>query len=473
MARKFRSMLIPVFSTTVFGYCIFAILSFMGQNAAESYNFFVAFVCAVVSAVINLRFSLRERSLVSVFALNGILIVLTVFLVFAASNNIEGFWPHAIACICVAAPILHGFLLTRNSVSLNTMLLYCEFSIVGTAVLLALQLGDMTVPPVMNGISVAALILNLFMLASLRVSGPAKKTEGGRKTVERGALLAGGLVGIIFAAVLVAVLLLPVTRGAIFTAADATGAFFVMAGEAIERFFFFLFSLFPQGAAGGAAGGGTNPGVQGGGDSSVAINWNLSPYILIACAVLAVVIIAVLFRRLRKKKLEAVKPPAFFYEEDESETLSLSHALQALRALAARFRAWLYFQKCRASRRGTYEEAFLRISRRAKRRGFRRGAAETPHAYLCRIAALLPSERDTGGPSEQSLFGLPEQGLSRLSEPRTSGPFAELLGAISAAVDVRLYSGESGDYVSVTVSEAETLSRFLAAVGKLRASANA
>ena len=437
--RAFRYMLIPVFATTVFAYCLFAVLSFMGRHEVALYNFPIACACAFISAAINCRFARRERSIASVAVLNTVLIVAAGFFVFSAPNDIEGFWLLVIAAVCVMAPIIHGLLLVREPMKANTMLLYCELSIIGTIILLALQIGDMDVPALTNGLSIAALILNIFMLSVLRVSGPAKKPEGGRKSAERGAFLISLIVGTVFAAVIIAVLLLPASRGAVFAAGYATRDFFIVVGSGLDRFFRFLVSLIPPPplpaeflpAEADAAGLG---GFEGEGIAEM--DPRIGILVFLICAAVALVAAVALLIRFRRKKIGRLKNLVLMYEEEDGGGWPF---MRGLLALPGRLKAWLQYRKCLMARHGTYEEAYIRITRHARRRGFRRGISETPRAFLGRLDAMAGAG---------------------------TGP---LLDTISAAVDSRLYSGRNPGYVSIDAAEAETLTRFLSAVRRLRA----
>ena len=446
--RAFRYMVIPVFATAVFSYCLFAIISFMGQDATESYNFFVAFACAFVCAIVNCGFALRSRSVASVAILNGAMIALTEFFVFSAPNDIQGFWMHVIAAACFAAPVIHGLLLSREPVKASTMLLYCEFSISGTVMLLVLQIGEMEVTPLAVGLSVTALILNLFMLSYLRISGPVKRPGAGRKGAERGTLLIAVLAGIVFAASALSVFLLPASRNAVFAAVYATRDFFVFIGKGIGRFFTFLVSLMPAPTrpGPGVVEAAMDDGIQLEGEALAGMGQAVGIQIFIICAAIVLAVIVILIIRFRRHRLHGRKMTGLVYEEEAGEGWQL---LRALSALPARLKAWLHFRKCLILRRGAYEEAYIRISRCAGRKGFRRAASETPRAFLFRVAAIMPEE------APQVVSG---EGFA--------GRIAVLLDSVSAAVDRRLYSGEDHEYVRISAAEAETLSRFLAAIGR-------
>ena len=459
--RSFLYVAIPVFATSVFSYCLFAIVSFMGQDAAETYSFIVAFACAFASAAANFRFAFRGRSVASVAILNGALIASTEFLAFAAPNDVQGFWLHAIAAVCFAAPVIHGLLLSREPVKANTMLLYCEFSIVGTAVLVLLQTGEMQVPASMVGISIAALVLNLFLLSALRISGPAKKPVAGRKGAERGTLLAVVLAVVVSAAVAVSVFLLPASREAVFAAAYATRDFFAFIGRGIERFFVFLVSLAPAPAlpAPEAMEPGMDDGVQYEGEALAGMDPAIGIWVFLVFAAIALAAIVILVFRFRRRRLLRRATDTMVYEEEAGDGWPL---LRALLALPARFRAWLLFRRCLMERRGTYEEAYLRILRAARRRGLRRAASETPRAFLYRAAAPLPG-------ASPPVSGVAEPGSPAsdaiVSEPGLAARIAALLDRISAAVDRRLYSGGDHEYALLPASETETLCQLLAAIG--------
>ena len=440
MTSSFKSMIIPIFSTTVYAYCIFILFSFVESDQIQSYNFFVAFICAMVSALINYRFSRHERTILSIVVLNAVLITLTIFFCISAPNDIEGVWFYIIASLCFSAPVVHGLMLSRSPIKTKTMLLYCEISVAGTTILFALQLGELFVSAFTIVISIVALILNLFMLSLLRITGPAKKTEGGRKGIERGVLLTSGLVGIVFAAVAVALFILPASRGAILAIISAVRTFFIFVGNAIMSFFEWLSSLMPDM---GPVEMDIVAEATASGEAELLAEEELPEnmlvwIIIIAVAVLIGILLVILLKN-RKKMLRARITGITVYEE---ETTEKPHWLRALFELPSRFRRWLFYQTCKIRRRGTYEEAYLRIAKYAKRQKYIRAESETSGNFLKRIA--------------MSLAHKPEKDF----DERLAG----LLDSISAAVDKRLYSNKNTEYSSLSAGEAEILYRFLATI---------
>ena len=441
MASPFRYTLIPVFATTVYAYSIFAILCFIAYETVESYNFFVAFVCAVISLVANYRFAMRERTIVSAAVLNGILIALSLFFCFATQSGAVEFWRYLFAGICFAAPVIQSIHLSRSPVTVAGMLRYCEFSIVGTIVMFTLQIGNMEVPSLTNVICIAALVLNVFLLSVLRVKGPAKKADSGRKTFERGTVVSVTFVGIVFAAVFIAVILLPASRNALFGAIYAMRDFFIFAGEAIERFFIFLISLFP---ARYESGHDVSPGDTGGmggieNEAPQEMDPNIGVTVFIVCAAIAAVAFIIILIRLRKRRLRGRNASVVLYDADMDDERQF---LRTLRGMPARFKAWLFFIRCRFLARGTYESAYLRIVRRSGYKSVRRMASETHKAFLNRAAALFQGKQGT------------DEGIDRL------------INTISEAVDRRLYSGKACAYEQVTQGDAKSLALFLSAIGK-------
>jgi len=479
MASAFRFAVIPVFATTVFAFCAFTIIGFMGRGGAAPYDYFAALACAMISLIVNYRFSLRERSLVSLTVLNAALVVISVFVVLSAPNSIEGFWPHAITAVCAAAPVIHGMVLSQGPVKTGTAMLYCDISILGTIFLFGIQVGEIAVPAFTNGLSVAALLLNLFLLSVLRGKGPAKKEDGRRKEAAKGAVLTAVLAGIVFAAAIVAIVLLPVTRAAILAAAAGARGLFIFVGEAIERFFMFLYSLFPASQGGPVGIAAPDTGTMGDMDSVMAGAGVTGLYtrVFIACAFAAAVIFVLVLFRFRKQRLLGRKANVFVYETDAYEGASPFHFLLSL---PARFRAWLVFRKCRALRRGTYEDAYFVIAQAAKRRGVRRAASETQWAFLRRVAdscSAAPSAA-AGARAARVIDHAARTDASAAEgvraarvidhAARTDASAAEgvgrLLATISAAADYRLYSSKDADYATLTKEDAASLAGLLAAI---------
>ena len=162
-------------------------------------------------------------------------------------------------------------------------------------------------------------------------------------------------------------------------------------------------------------------------------------------SVLAAAGLFLLIRFRHKKALARVTEVSVYKEEGEGWTF-----LRTLKELPGRLRVWLLFRRCLMLRRGTYEEAFLRISRLAGRRGAPRAVSETPKAYLNRLVALLSKNGDG------------------TEVPEVVNHFGALVDTISAAIDMRLYSAVTTEYTLIPQGEAKRLHIFLGAIGKLR-----
>ncbi|MDR3296139.1 MAG: hypothetical protein LBT26_09980 [Clostridiales Family XIII bacterium] len=426
-------MLIPIFSSSIFVYCLFLFLSVAGADHVMDFSFFVFLACAFAAAAVNFRLSLREQTLARVVAANAGLAVLTEFLVFAAPNGIEGVWLHFIAAVFFLTPAIHSLQLSREPIRANTMLLFAETSIVGTVLVFLLQLGSFRFPPAANALCVAALVLNLFTLSSMRISGPAQKRAGAKNGLERGFLLASALTFLIAAALAAVLFLVPVCRSALLAALAATRDFLLLALRMTGRFFVFLISLLPRdetqeallpAAAGGDA---VPPGEE--------FTGALPDYVL--AIVISVLVLAaaagllVFLFRFRKLRLARLRPASAVYKEEIESASLRALLLSALRTLLGRLR----FLRRLMRKRGTYEGVFLRIARCAGRRGAKRGKSETPEEYLARLLARIP-EDCAGHACAARVFPL-----------------------LAARVDSRCYSARPAAFENMDRAEARTLLR--------------
>ncbi|MDR3363405.1 MAG: hypothetical protein LBS91_00415 [Clostridiales Family XIII bacterium] len=387
--KAFSRIMIPVFAVSVYMYCIFLFFAFSSKGQAVGYNYFVVLGCAAIAAFVNYRLAKREHSVLAVGIINIIMAIAAEFLGFAAADAIEGVFLLAALGLAFLVPVLSGLWLSRSPAGANTILVFCELSLAGTAMFFGIQLGEFTVPAAANVLCIVALVLNLAFLSALRALGPLQKAETAKRGIERGALLACGMFAIVAAAVICVMFLLPPLRAGLFASARATKGFLAFAGAKITEFFEFLFSLFPADSAGGI---GLPPGPEPGGlpaeaEMASEIPVSLSSVALAIAAACAIVAVAAILCKMRKQKLACAKAPTAFCEEETEERLSL---LAALRGLAGRLALYWAFAHRRMQARGTYEEVFIRFARKAGRRGLGRMASETPAEYFARVLAGLP-----------------------------------------------------------------------------------
>jgi hypothetical protein len=393
--KAFLYMLIPVFAGTVYAYCIFLFISFAGSDVAMDYNYFAVLACAVLACLVNYRLSLREQTLVTVAVVNAALVVLTEIVGFSTQNEIEGVIVHAIAALVFLAPAVHCLMLYRYPIRANTMLLFCELSITGTAVFMLMELGYFEAPPRAIVLSIVCLALNLFLLSALRTDAPAARKTEVKKQVERGMILAAVVACAAFAAGAIVVFALPQVRGAISGAVQAIGHFFAFLGRSLMAFLAWLAEHLPAPDPAGAdvMPAESLPAMEGGGEMEEMLEISDAAKIIMIAIFAAVVIGAVLFFivKSRKTRLRRIRKPVLATREDVERGDGFAKRFLAL--LHRCFRRAILAHRLFV-RRYTYEGFFVRLSRIAKRKGHARAPGETPADYLDRLTPLL--EAPTG-----------------------------------------------------------------------------
>lgn len=428
--KAFLYILIPVFANTVFGYCIFLFVSFIGADVVMDYNYFAILVCAVLACVVNYRISRREHTVVSVAVANAVLIVFAEIVGFSATDEIEGIVLHAIAAIVFFAPVVHSMMLSRRPIRANTMLIFCEFSIAGTAAFLGIGLGNFDAPLLASVLSVICLVFNLFLLSSLRTEAPVSRKTEVKKQVERGMILTVIITCSVFAAGAVVVFALPAARGALFGMMAAIGRFFVFLGGCITDFFAWLFELLPDPAMPDAEA------MPQTGDAAAFTGGEFEelPEMpdavkIVVIAIIAAVVIAVVVLTVVKSRKKSLRAKTVLDAQEEMErgdgpgrlVIALLHRM--IRCLVFYYRL---FEK-----RYTEEGFFVRLSLIAKRKKYDRASSETAVSYLNRltpILALADAARKSGrehGSFEMTAHYL--KGLGESIDRRLYAPDASII----------------------------------------------
>lgn len=437
MVKRFLLLIGPVFSSTVFAVCLFIFLSIAGRSEDVMYfNFALFLLCALISAGVNFFLSGRERTLARVVTVNILLAAVTEALLFTAENNIAGFGMHLIAGLTFLVPAVHSAMLSRKAMRIHTMLTFTEVSVVGTSFFFLLGLSDYSIPTEAYALCVAALVLNLFMLSYSRIYGIAGKEDEESKSaanIQKGFLLTVLVIAIALCAGAFSALLLPAARGAILTALSAFGNGLLFIGKQIGRFVEFLISLIPLSETPAPAE--LPPPAAGGGGAEEAealrgFSGLLGPVVVIGL-VIAAVILVFLLRKYRKRALRPRSMSAAGYTVEIGGASFLDALLAAFRRLQKK----LVFFAVFCFKRDTYEGMFLRVSRRAGRRGLRRGAPETPEEYLARLFARIPE-----------------------SEPDRAAA-GRLFADISARIDRRFFAGGRLDFERMKKDDVRLLLR--------------
>ena len=387
--KSFFYMLIPVFAMTVFGYCIFLFVSFIGADVTMHYNYFAVLTCTLLACIINYRLSLREQTLVKVAIVNAALIVFTEVVGFSSYNDIEGVVLHGIAAVIFLIPVVGSLRLSRSPVRANMMLTFSECSIIGLLCLMAMQIGLFEMPVHATVLSIICLVLNLFLLSSLRTEAPAQRKAEVKKKIERSMILVVVIVAAVFAAIAIVIFALPAVRGALFEAIAAVGRFLTFLWNAILSFFAWLAELMPDPEL-------YDIEVMPMEDTSMAENEGMevlmqipdSVKIIVIVAIAAFIICAIIimvFKNRRKKLRQAAQLLAVTHGDIEDRNKIIDLIRLWMRRIVERIiLTYKMFEK-----RNTYAGFFVRLSRIAKYKGFARAPAETSAAFLKRLVPEL------------------------------------------------------------------------------------
>lgn len=456
--KAYFYMLIPVFAVAVYSYCLFLFISFAGADMVMDYSFFAVFACAALACFVNNRLSMRDQSIVKIAIVNALLVVLIEIVGFSTYNEIIGPVYYAIAAFVFMAPIICSLVLYRHTIRTNMMLLFCELSIVGTALFMMMQLGYFDAPVLAVVLSIICLGLNLFLLSALRTDAPTNRKVEIKKKIERSMILTVVIVCACFAAGAIVIFVLPATRGALFGAFAAIGQFFVFLGKAIMSFLTWLMDLFPDSAPLESD---VLPGMD---SSSAGINEidgvaNLPDSvklmaILIAAAVILGIIIVIVIK-LRKTKLRFRGSNITATHEDIEKRNSTKNIFAILFRLLMK---QIVFTQRLFSKRYTYEGFFVRLSRIVKRKGFVRAASETAGEYIERLTPVLTTAYVKRYNVPQSGKGVPE------IEEDISWIDSFMIGVVQQMNSI-LYAPASANQASFSRDSA---SRILKAAKKIR-----
>jgi hypothetical protein len=431
--------MIPVFSSSVFIYCLFMFISQAGAEKLMLFSFSALFFCSAASALVNFALARRERSLGGVAAANVCMAAGVEAACFLLPHSIEGAWYYAIAGALFLIPQAQGLMFSREPIKANTMLAFVETSICGTALVYLVQIGEFEFTGLANALCAAALAVNLAALSSLRVYGPAERRAGGGD-LERGATLAAAAIALAAAAAAAAVFLLPGCRAAIFAAVAAARDLAALALAGAGRFLAFLVSLLPYSEAPADIPPPPAPYMEAlameefsGQIPQAAVAAVAS---IAAAAVIAVAAIALF--RLRRLRLAAMRPTVSLRDErvgggdPRRLPAALGRLLRALRILGRL-----------ALLRDSPEGLFLRMGFRAGRRGLKRRRAETAREYVFRVMSRVPDEAMPPG-------------------------LEDIFAHVALCVDRRCFSGRPGGFERMRRNEARAILR---AVGAIRPAA--
>ena len=391
MARALSFAMIPVFSYSVFVYCLFIFISEAGDGRLMEFNFYALFICSAASAFANFALAREERRLILVAAVNIVMCAAAEIVCFTIPNSIEGVWNYIIAGILFLIPMIQSLTFSREPVKAGTMLIFVEVSISGTALVYLMQAGAFRFTVLANVLCAISLVVNLAALSSLRVYGSAGKISGDNKGPERGFMLAAATVAITSAAGAAVVFLLPACRNALFAAAGATRDFIVFVFISIGRFVTFLVSMLPYD---GETQTEIAPAPVTVAEAAAMEEFvaDIPPAIMIATAaavlVAAASIAGIVIFRLRMLRLAALKPAANVHTERvDSAAPGFSFTVLLKRMLET-----LAFLRRLALLRDSPEGVFLRMEFLAGRRGLKRAVQETPGEYTLRVMSRVPGE---------------------------------------------------------------------------------
>ena len=387
--KAYFYMLIPVFAVSVYSYCLFLFISFASAGAAAHYNFFAVFACSALACFVNYRLSMHDQSLIKISIINALLVVLVEFVGFSTHNEIIGPVYYAIAAFFFMAPIICSLMLYQNTIRTNTMLIFCELSIVGTALFMAILLGYFEAPVRAVVLSIICLAFNLYLLSSLRIDAPTNRKVEIKKKIERGVILSMVIVCACFAASAIVIFVLPTTRGAIFSAATAIGQFFTFLGKTIMGFLAWFMELFPDPApvesdilpAMDSTASGINE-FEGVADLPDSVK--LIAIVIVAAIILVMILVIVIKLRKTKLRFRGSNITAT-HEEVEKRDPVKNIFIILFRRLMKR----IIFTQRLFTKRYTHEGFFVHLSHIVMRKGFVRAPSETAGAFIERLTPVL------------------------------------------------------------------------------------
>ena len=381
LGRSYFYTMIPLFSDITFLYCIFLIFSTAPRLKTGMMSFYFPgfLACACAAALVNCILARKDRTLIAIAASNAAIAAVTLAVMFSLPNTVSGIPGTIFAALVFLCPAGRSLMLTRNPVTLGTMLSYCEFSIIGTGFFLLAQQGVIIPEGVATRLCVTALILNLIALSALRVTG-------GKKTVKSGTMISRGLVfavitSLSFLAAWIMSFLFPSLKDIVLYALAHIRDFILLVLGAIYDFFMFLFSFLSPAQI--------EPVPQDAMDvMDIAYDYSqdvvmpVPAALLFVLAALAAAGLLFFLFRLRKLRIKASVADDDFQNEKSASPSLLGLLLSALKKLIKKiaFFFWLI------THFNTYAGVFIRLEYRGRRLGLARHKSQTPREFLTALA---------------------------------------------------------------------------------------
>lgn len=386
MPKRFVLAALPLYSDMTGLYCFFLLLTNFRDDGMLRFALFPYLVMGFVSVLINLLLASKERTLLSAALANGIMVAVFEVVLFLLSPALTGLLPLVLAFIIFAWPPLRGWALVLKSPPASTMLLYCELAILGTGAFLITQVSDFSPGAAPNILCLIAIALNLATLSYLRGLG-AVQTQGqqGSRRARVFILLAAALL-LVGATLVLGLILMPGTAGAIISAAVAVKDGFVWVAVRVWQWVEYLFSLLPGSDITAEAGALNLPQEDFGGADDIGPaqipEW--LPYLLIALAAAAVfVVVVIVLVKIGKRRLR-LQAAAIDTGEEKSHTPSLAGLLAAaLQKLWGR----ILFYRLLLARWNTAPGLMVRLELRGRRCGCPRQGNHTPREFLTALSS--------------------------------------------------------------------------------------
>lgn len=387
LGKRFYYTLTVLFADITAFYCFFFFFSFSKNDTQIHYNIAALMLLAAVAAVINSLLARRELSLLLFVGINLGMSGLTVAAMYMLPHEISGFWFNLFAVIAFAYPAIRAAYLIRYPVTAAKMLVYCELSVFGTCIFFLIQFGDINAGWGVNALCVAAILLNLLALSSLRMAGAI------RIHARFGSGLRHGLILLLTVIVMLAVALLlglglPATKEIVLTAVQAVKDAMVYLLQRLWRFLIFIFSLFPKTKSGPAEMEGlTLFNVSGLPEEAEAM---LPTWVSIALVTLlsGIVIALVVFLLMKIKKMRMPGIESAVLRQKSTSPSLLTLLFNFFRKIIRKIN-WYYLLFCNY---GNCAGIFIRIEQRGKWCGWPRTAGQTPREYLNCLADKLAED---------------------------------------------------------------------------------
>ena len=388
LGKRFYYSMTTLFADVTALYCTYMFVSVAVGDRMMYFDIIALMLLAAVAALVNCILARRELSMLMFLGINAAVAAVTITAMFLLPHDISGIGFYLAAAVLFAYPAARAAYIIRNPVTAVSMLVYSEMSVIGTGFLFITQIGSFQPGMTANILCVAAMLLNIVALSSLRMEHAMRarsKTSG----LKRGLILAVVVAALLAAAILLG-LVLPATKDVVIAVLTVVERAASAVLDMIWRFLLFIASLFPAPE-----------------DVPVDIDEqyqfempkiremaevNTPRWLVIAFVVVlaggAAALVLLLLNKLRKMRLHTLRLESVVLREKStapSLAAVLHGLLQKIGSKIERYRLLVRnYDNCAG--------VFIRIERRGRLCGLPRTDSQTPREYLYSLAARLQED---------------------------------------------------------------------------------